>query len=209
MQNKSVDLNFQMTPGFILLLSYLTFHDDMFIMLIIAALLHELAHIAATLILGGTLLSCRLSVTGALINIGRLSYGREAVAVAAGPLVSIIAAFVTAPLGWHMFAGVSLSLGLFNLMPARELDGGRLAELFFSRHGKSSHGILSALTVFSALFMAIPVALAFMNGIYNYTMALFAAYLFFGEIYGQFTHARTKARAIHGRRNRQYLERVG
>jgi len=198
-----------MTPGFILLLAYLTFHDDMFIMLIIAAFLHELAHIAATLLLGGTLLSCKLSVTGALISIGRLSYGREAVAVAAGPIVSIAAAFITAPLGWHMFAGLSLSLGLFNLLPARELDGGRIAELFLTRRGGAAHGALSALTILSALFMAVPVTLAFLNGIYNYTLGFFAAYLFLGEIYGQFTHARTKARAIHGRRNRQYLKRIG
>ncbi|MCL2081351.1 MAG: M50 family metallopeptidase [Oscillospiraceae bacterium] len=188
------------TPGFVLLLAYLTFHDDMFIMLVTAALLHELAHAAATLLQGGDLISCRLSASGAFIRAGGLSYGREAAAVAAGPIASITAAVIGARLGFGMFAGVSLALGLVNLLPARELDGGRLVELLLSRRGGSPRGVMGVLTVLSALALAAPLAIGFYNGIRNYTLAVFVLYLLFGELYGLFTHARAKARAVHGRR---------
>ncbi|MCL1820025.1 MAG: hypothetical protein FWG36_05130 [Oscillospiraceae bacterium] len=199
----------EITPGFLLLMSYLTFYDDMFIMFLTAALLHELAHIAATLLLGGSLVSCRLSMTGAFLRVDRLSYGGEAAAVFAGPVISIAMAFIASWFGWYMLAGANLSLGVYNLLPARDLDGGRLVELFFARRGIHASGILSVLTALSAAAISIPLAIAFTNGVRNYTMAIFAVSLLVGDLYGQFTNARAKARTLHGRRNRERLKRSG
>ena len=55
-----------------------------------------------------------------------LSYTKEALAAFAGPAVNLILTALCAQTRWYLFAGLNLSLGLFNLLPVRMLDGGRI-----------------------------------------------------------------------------------
>ena len=61
----------------------------------------------------------------------RLSYGREALCVLAGPLINGTLSWLLSLAGarreeLYIFAGAQLILGVFNLLPLWTLDGGRL-----------------------------------------------------------------------------------
>ena len=104
---------------------------------LLAALVHELGHYALLRCLGGEIECIRISPFGAdmrIRNRERLSYAGEMLAVAAGPTVNILSAFLVAAAGkWadvaYVFAGAQLVLGLFNLLPVLPLDGGTLVWL--------------------------------------------------------------------------------
>lgn len=99
---------------------------------LVAALLHELGHIAAAWGWGVPLRGMRLDLFGARMELGgRIPYRAELAVAAGGPLVSLLAASLAFPLGrvWggaYLFAAVSLGLGMLNLLPVRGLDGGRM-----------------------------------------------------------------------------------
>lgn len=93
----------------------------------LAALLHELGHALALWALGRPPRSLRLNALGASLELGDgLSYPQELLSAAAGPAVSLLCAWLGAGSGHYLFAGVSLTLGLFNLLPVPPLDGGRI-----------------------------------------------------------------------------------
>ncbi len=98
----------------------------------LAALLHELGHMAAAWGWGIPLRGLRLDLFGARMELGGLlSYRAELAVAAGGPLVSLAAAALVWPLGCflgglYLFSAVSLGLGLINLLPVRSMDGGRM-----------------------------------------------------------------------------------
>ena len=107
---------------------------------VLAAAFHELGHVLAAKRMQIPLRALRLDLLGARIEVKDrlLSYGEEWLLAAAGPLFSLLGAAVAAPLWgasyfWRAFSAASLILGLFNLLPVRTFDGGRMTEAFFSR----------------------------------------------------------------------------
>ncbi|MCD8189936.1 MAG: peptidase M50 [Clostridiales bacterium] len=106
----------------------------------LAAALHEMGHILCCRALGVPVRRLRLSLVGAELDLGgRCRSGAEECLVAlAGPLINLTTAVpaLTAPLPGqfhYLFAGASLMLALFNLLPVLPLDGSR-----------ALHGALSA-----------------------------------------------------------------
>ena len=98
----------------------------------LAALLHELGHMAAAWGWGIPLRGLRLDLFGARMELGGLlSYRAELAVAAGGPLVSLASAALAWPLGRffegaYLFSAVSMGLGFINLLPVRGMDGGRM-----------------------------------------------------------------------------------
>ena len=87
---------------------------------LLAALCHELGHYAALRRRGGWVRAVRISALGAEMQVaGRMSYGGELLAAAAGLLGRW-----WEPL--YLLAGAQAVLGCFNLLPILPLDGGRM-----------------------------------------------------------------------------------
>jgi len=103
---------------------------------LLAALCHELGHLA---VLGGFGICperITLSAMGVEITARgqeRLSYGRELLAVLAGAAVNIgLAVLFARVFGEYLFAGANAVLAVYNLLPIRNLDGGRALYLLLA-----------------------------------------------------------------------------
>ena len=98
--------------------------------LLLAALCHELGHYGMLRRLRTQISAIRITALGAEMQVaGRLSYGGELLAAAAGPVTNLLLALPLAYGGrlWevlYLFAGAQLVLGVFNLLPILPLDGG-------------------------------------------------------------------------------------
>ena len=116
-----------LTPGFPAFLAAVWYFDScgIFWPFLAAMTVHELAHAAVLLLLGGQIESVRLSFAQVELRTGLLSDRTELWSTAAGPGINLLC-------GWLFrrwmpaFAAVSLLLALFNLLPVWPLDGGRL-----------------------------------------------------------------------------------
>ena len=108
--------------------------------LLLAALCHELGHYLLLRCFGAQVETVRIGIFGAEMCLSEwpaLSYGREMLAVAAGPAMNVVLALLMAWGGqWldklYVFSGAQLILGLYNLLPVRPLDGGTLVWLALS-----------------------------------------------------------------------------
>ncbi len=106
--------------------------------LLLAALLHELAHYAVLRLFG--VRTARFTVTGlgatlCVPELHRLSYGAELLSAAAGPLMNLLLWVVLSLTGRDeltLFAGAQMVLGILNLLPVRPMDGGRILWLAVS-----------------------------------------------------------------------------
>lgn len=118
------------TPGFWLLLAAVWLLDRAILLpALLAAVCHELGHCVVLRALGGRIKALRLSALGVeLVPASALPYALELPTALAGPCVSLLCAALAARLGRFLFAGLSLALGLFNLLPILPLDGGRALE---------------------------------------------------------------------------------
>lgn len=117
----------EVTGGFLLLLAWLNYLDRSFLvpMALAACTAHELGHIAAIRLLGGSVKEVRLTAIGAELVLERpLAYWQEGLSALAGPGVNLLLALTGCRFSLT-FAGLNLALALFNLLPVGRLDGGR------------------------------------------------------------------------------------
>lgn len=108
-----------------------------FLAVALAALVHELGHIAAALILGVKTCTFSFSPMGGLLtfDFSRTSYVKEMLVHLSGSFTGAVfaaASYVLFGSGADLFFNVSLSFSVLNLLPLRGLDGGGALLAFFS-----------------------------------------------------------------------------
>ena len=154
---------------------------------LLAALLHELGHIAAVYLAGGRVTALRLEPFGGEIATGGSipSYRGELATSLAGPAVSLFCAcplfLETSPGFLSAIALCSLGLGIFNLLPIKALDGGEILRtlLLLYLSPELSERICR---VVSAVFVCLFFCLALLGWLFlrfNPTLVLLAFYLLF------------------------------
>lgn len=134
---------------------------------LLCSLMHELGHMAAMRAFG-IRPKCLTFCTGGIalpaegLDCGRL---RACLILSAGPAVNLISSAVSMTLGYTgTFAAAGLALGLFNLMPFRCFDGGRIYAELTGREPPIGLRLaalmpLAALAVWLSLRGSIPVSL--------------------------------------------------
>lgn len=181
----------------------LTGQLPLFIMSVLVAIEHELAHALQASRLGYRLNKVILMPYGAVIDgdLTDISLKDEIWVAISGPLCNLLTAAGFAALWWFFpvtypytesACFLSLSIALVNLFPAYPLDGGRVLRcaltLFFLKTGRTESAerragltckILSI--VISLLLLALFVTL-WVKGTPNYTIVGFSVFLFVGSL---------------------------
>ena len=124
----------EISAGALLLGAALYYLDEQGVLLMAfcACALHELGHWLVIRALGGRVTALRITCVGAEMRLSArcpLGYWQQIAAALAGPTVNLLAARMAAGLGTegaYCFAGLNLALAAFNLLPAVQLDGGRI-----------------------------------------------------------------------------------
>lgn len=114
--------------------------------LLLFCLCHELGHAWAAKALGGKIACLRLTWAGAQIRLSGarvLPPGKMFLAALAGPGANLLLAGACGLLArrgmggrLYLYAGLNLGLALFNLLPAKWLDGGKLLECLLTALGQ-------------------------------------------------------------------------
>lgn len=128
----------KVSAGFVLFLALVSFTDreNMFLLTLACAFVHEVSHLIAIYLCGGCAERINLAVYGAYIELGRypmIPYKKEFWIASAGPIASAGLSYVFSIMGQYfqydtffVLSGVNLMLAILNLVPAYPLDGGRM-----------------------------------------------------------------------------------
>ena len=118
-------------------------------LLILFCFFHELGHLFSLLAVGGKPDSLNVSFFGIALKYNcRLSLGREAIVIAAGPLINLIFYLI-------LRDEINLFLLVLNMLPVYPLDGGRLLNLVLPKHSKYISFIFLAIMLVVSIFVLI------------------------------------------------------
>lgn len=122
--------------------SVLTLDIQIIFCALICMTLHEVSHVLSAIIFGYDIKSLEFSAQGLTIDLYEKPSGyKNLVIIVSGPLINLICSSVYLLIAQNsssIFVAFNQSFGLFNLMPLKFLDGGRLLEefldLYFPTH---------------------------------------------------------------------------
>lgn len=166
----------------LLLIAFLAIFDRRFTLLVplLAALLHELGHIAVMLCCKIGIRRINLSLFGAEISGADVECAGRAAQIAvyaAGAAANLVCGFVAERFGFGFFADCSYALAAVNLLPIETLDGGCIVAAMFSdcKYGHIIIRLLSGLSLF-LLWLAASYLLLLYGG--NLSLLMLIVYLF-------------------------------
>lgn len=179
-------MKIRITPGALLLLGVMLFTGNtLFWATLLAVAVHECGHLLAARALGVRLRLLELDIPGArILPCATLpSYATEGWLAAAGPLSSLLLGVCIYPLNGSFFAALfaaTLSLGIFNLLPVGDFDGGRvlvaiLTPLLGEQSTARVRWVLSYLSIFFLFSLSATLLLRWGE---NLSLAVLCASLF-------------------------------
>lgn len=177
----------RVSSGFIMLLALLFWLDEgvgLLFPALLAATFHELGHMAAILLAGGSVKWIRLTATGAEMRVSedtRFSYGKDAAVALAGPLASFLFAWLAVRLRFWLLAAMCAGQGIFNLLPMGPLDGGRVLYAVISGCsdcGKAERVISAVSALIVGILLGIGLVLLRQYG--NPTLTITAGWMLWG-----------------------------
>jgi len=192
----------EISAGFFLVLAVLIFLDTqrLITLIMLAALLHELAHLTVIRVTGGRVAKIELTAVGAEISIDSFAgvpLFQQLMVYLSGPAANLLFAFISSKFGGifpsqelYAFAGANLVIGMFNLLPAKMLDGGNaLRVLCIAMFGRKTAipEVLHAITLAFLLTLCILLAIN-----YGFSLSLFIAIVWMVIGYFRERHARLK-----------------
>lgn len=158
-----------------------------FLPAVMAAVIHEAGHFAALKLTRCRITGLKLELWGLkLCSVGRMSYAAEMITAAAGPAASLLLAVASSLVGRYLYceqayivSGISLVFCVFNALPARPLDGGKIvfawAAMKFGLDTAERLACIMSCVVILALLVAGTVLLL-KSGL-NFTLLLAALWL--------------------------------
>lgn len=177
-------------PFFCLIaLVYIMDFRNVFLPTFAAVSIHELSHIVAIRICGGTIDKIDIRAFGIRVNVPELqymSYKREIIIAAAGPLMGIITAMffsATASLlsirAFDYFIGINIVITAINMIPVYPLDGGRvvLSILLMVFPVRAAFLISYILTIFSIAALFSLCAILAVGDALNPSLVIFSLYI--------------------------------
>jgi len=178
------------SPAFFLLFFWFLIFGkiDLFLIFFLTLLIHELGHFIVAKRLGYKLNSFYLTLTGAQLNYnsGIFENKDELKIAIAGPLTNIFLSIFLISLWWifpsiygttHMFVYQNLVLGLFNLLPAFPLDGGRVVSCLLAEKFSKTK-VLKWLKISNLILSFIFLILFFVSCFVNYNPMLILTVVF-------------------------------
>ena len=126
--------------------------------LLSAAFIHEMAHIAAILALGGKIERIDLTLSKAEIvprfkNIVGVS--KDAIVIISGPAAGAAAGLLFLLIGVKTAAAANLAMASLNLLPLSGLDGGAFCKLLYGKSGRAAAAMLLVSAALGALALYI------------------------------------------------------
>ena len=103
-------------------------YSEIILPLILAVIIHELGHLSAILLCGGNAESLSVNMGGFVIGYSssHFTFYEDIICAVSGPVFGFIAAFLASKWGFTVFSGICFSINIFNMIPVRPLDGGRV-----------------------------------------------------------------------------------
>jgi stage IV sporulation protein FB len=155
----------------------------------LACAIHECGHCAAVRLVGGRISRLRLTAVGGELQLDwrrPLTKTRELFCILAGPFMNLLTAWLLARKGagetGQLLGGISVCLGVFNLLPIWPLDGGRVLQLLLE-HLLPERWALHLVRGVSVLISGILLFFGLLQIFYtggNLTLCVLAAWLFIG-----------------------------
>lgn len=121
---------------------------------LLAAVIHELGHLLAIRLCGGTVKQIVLSASGVVIQQGTVLCRWKSLCIsAAGPLAGLLAAICFALFGNAEIVGANLILSCLNLLPILPLDGGCMLYYLIEGWFPAAEMVLQWLSFFFAVML--------------------------------------------------------
>lgn len=154
--------------------------EHLFWQVFTACLAHELGHILMMALFRRhtqKMILCGIGVTICPVQVYG-AYWQDILILLAGPTVNLlIGGFLSIWQGTTSLVWMHLGLGVFNLLPYRQLDGGSILQAVFSAWDlELSHieGLLNAISVLTSL---VSLWILFCSGSYNFSLFCMIVYL--------------------------------
>lgn len=188
---KNEFVRFSITNGFLLtwILLFAICGVDGGMTVLCCAMLHELAHMGAVHLCGGSLSALELRMDGFRMETtlpSTVSYPCEVICLASGAAANLIAGFLLVCIFAkneyiYILGGANIAIGLFNLAPAGRFDGGKIVRLCaeFALGPKRGEWLAHLISGLSALMVLVGGSLLFRSSGRNPMVAMTTLYLSF------------------------------